>query len=70
MTTIRRAVWLLALFVLISVSASAQQTTGTIVGRVLDDQGAAIPGATVIGDQSQHGLQPHGASATPKASIA
>jgi Carboxypeptidase regulatory-like domain/TonB dependent receptor len=33
------AVWVTA--------ASAQQTTGTIIGRVLDDQGAAIPGATV-----------------------
>jgi Carboxypeptidase regulatory-like domain/TonB dependent receptor len=28
-------------------SASAQQTTGSIIGRVLDDQGAAIPGATI-----------------------
>ena len=27
--------------------AVAQQTTGTITGRILDDQGAAVPGATV-----------------------
>ena len=29
--------------------ALAQQTTGIIIGRMLDDQEAAIPGATVIG---------------------
>jgi hypothetical protein len=35
-------------FVLLAcVSAFAQQTTGTITGRVVDQQGAAIPGATV-----------------------
>src|SRR5262245_14079927 len=28
-------------------SAFAQQTTGNVTGRVLDPQGAAIPGATV-----------------------
>lgn len=28
-------------------AADAQQTTGTVIGRVLDDQGAAIPGATI-----------------------
>ena len=27
--------------------ASAQQTTGDIVGRVVDEQGAAVPGATL-----------------------
>jgi carboxypeptidase family protein/TonB-dependent receptor-like protein len=36
------AVWLLA-----SAAALAQQTTGNITGRVLDDQGAAVPGATI-----------------------
>ena len=30
-------------------AAMAQQTTGNITGRVLDDQGAAIPGVTVTG---------------------
>ena len=40
---------LCSLFVVSVVSpAFAQQTTGTIVGRVLDDQDAAIPGATVV----------------------
>ncbi len=34
-------VWLLA------VPAAAQQTTGAISGRIVDDQGAAVPGATV-----------------------
>jgi len=32
---------------LCAADASAQQTTGSIIGRVLDDQGASIPGATV-----------------------
>ena len=32
----------------LSVSAFAQQTTGNITGRVIDQQGAAIPGATVF----------------------
>ena len=39
----------LALIVVLAVAASvaAQTTTGTISGRVLDSQGAALPGATV-----------------------
>jgi len=56
MKSMRRAVWLFALFVLTSVSASAQQTTGTIIGRILDDQGAAIPGATVIASSASTGF--------------
>ncbi|HMF28196.1 MAG TPA: carboxypeptidase-like regulatory domain-containing protein, partial [Candidatus Cybelea sp.] len=36
-------------------SAFAQQTTGNIVGRVLDPQGAAIPGATVTAKSSATG---------------
>ena len=38
-----------ALVVMLSLTtlASAQQTTGTIIGRVVDEQGATIPGATV-----------------------
>ena len=43
----RLAVCLVALGAFSSVAASAQQTTGTILGRVLDAQNAAIPGATV-----------------------
>lgn len=41
---------ILALFAsvaLCAAEAGAQQTTGSIIGRVLDDQGASIPGATV-----------------------
>lgn len=31
----------------LAAAANAQQTTGSVIGRVLDDQGAAVPGATV-----------------------
>src|SRR5690242_11014364 len=34
-------------FLLACASALAQQTTGTVTGRVTDQQGAAIPGVTV-----------------------
>ena len=47
MRNLRLAGWLCALVLVVSQSAFAQQTTGTILGRVTDDQGAAIPGATV-----------------------
>ena len=44
----RRHLFRAAVFVLLAcVSAIAQQTTGTITGRVVDQQGAAIPGVTV-----------------------
>src|SRR5437867_3671496 len=36
------AIWLLS-----CVSAFAQQTTGNVIGRVIDEQGAAMPGVTV-----------------------
>ncbi len=36
--------------------AMAQQTTGTITGRILDDQGAAVPGATVTGKNALTGF--------------
>jgi hypothetical protein len=36
--------------------AAAQQTTGTIVGRIVDDQGAAVPGVTVTGRNTQTGF--------------
>jgi hypothetical protein len=46
-----------ALCVLISSSAAlAQQTTGNITGRILDDQGAAVPGVTVTGKHVDSGL--------------
>jgi hypothetical protein len=41
------AAWALACVALLNVPAFAQQTTGTVLGRVLDAQGAAIPGASV-----------------------
>src|SRR5215203_3060646 len=47
MRRVRLTLWVLALLLTSSVAAFAQQTTGTILGRVLDDQGAAVPGATV-----------------------
>jgi hypothetical protein len=37
-------------------SAFAQQTAGNITGRVLDDQGAAVPGATVTATNTQTGF--------------
>ena len=44
------------LVVLSCVSAFAQQTTGTITGRVLDQQGAAVPGATVTAKSATTGF--------------
>src|SRR6476469_5389255 len=38
---------LLAIFLLTALTASAQETTGTIRGKILDSQGLAVPGATV-----------------------
>ena len=44
----RRHLFGAAMIVLLTGAAAfAQQTTGTITGRVLDQQGSAIPGATV-----------------------
>ena len=37
-------------------AAEAQQTTGTITGRILDDQGAAVPGVTVNGKNTETGF--------------
>ena len=37
-------------------SAFAQQTTGTITGRIVDDQGAAIPGVTVTAKSAATGF--------------
>jgi Carboxypeptidase regulatory-like domain/TonB dependent receptor len=42
--------------VLAATPAAAQQTTGIITGRIVDDQGAAVPGATVTGRNPQTGL--------------
>ena len=56
MRKMRFAALLLALSALISTSAFAQQTTGNITGRVLDAQGAAVPGATVTARQPTTGF--------------
>src|SRR5205814_6447247 len=45
------AVWLLN-----CTAVSAQQTTGNITGRVLDPQGAAVPGATITGRNPETGF--------------
>ena len=50
-TLIAATVWLLA-----ASSALAQQSTGTIAGRVLDPQGAAVAGATVTARNPETGL--------------
>ena len=48
MRNLRLAGWLCALLLVVSPAAAfAQQTTGTILGRITDDQGGAIPGATI-----------------------
>ena len=39
-----------------SVSALAQQTSGNVTGRILDQQGAAIPGATVTARNAETGF--------------
>src|SRR4051812_12240370 len=38
---------MLAIFLLVALTASAQETTGAIRGRIVDAQGLAVPGATV-----------------------
>jgi hypothetical protein len=43
-------------FVLASWPAAAQQTTGSIIGRVTDSQGAGVPGATVQAGNQDTGL--------------
>ena len=46
----------LAIVLGLALPARAQQTTGTIAGRVLDPQGSAIPGATVTASNAQTGF--------------
>ena len=48
----------------------AQQTTGNITGRVVDDQGAAVPGVTVTAKNAADRVLPRPRSATRKASTA
>ena len=56
MRSLRLAAWLFVFVGLVSANALAQQTTGTIMGRVLDAQGAAIPGATVTATSPSTGF--------------
>ena len=44
------------MLLLCGASVFAQQTTGNITGRVVDQQGAAIPGATVTAKSSSTGF--------------
>ena len=37
-------------------AAAAQQTTGNLTGRIVDDQGAAVPGVTVTGKNTETGF--------------
>jgi len=53
----KHSVWIVLTLCLMSgISAFAQQTSGNITGRVLDQQGAAIPGATVTAKNTATGL--------------
>ena len=48
--------WALAVLAFVPAVASAQQTTGNITGRITDDQGAAVPGVTVTGKNTETGF--------------
>ena len=52
----RRIIYVMIALCSLAPSAFAQQTTGNITGRILDDQGAAIPGVTVTGKNTETGL--------------
>ena len=49
-------IFLVFALVLIARPAAAQQTTGSIAGVVVDDQSAAVPGATVTANNAETGL--------------
>ena len=55
MTPMTRTALVLALL-LAAVPAQAQQTTGAIAGRVTDEQGAAVPGATITASNPATGF--------------
>lgn len=56
MRLVRVAASLMAVLGLSASLAAAQQTTGTITGRVLDDQGAAVPGASITATSPSTGF--------------
>ena len=49
-------VWAFAILACVPFAAGAQQTTGNITGRITDDQGAAVPGVTVTGKNTETGF--------------
>ena len=51
-----RVLWALGVVLATASIAGAQQTTGTIAGRVLDPQGSAIPGATITASNAETGF--------------
>ncbi len=55
MTTLARVLAVFAL-TLAACPSFAQQTTGTITGRVIDEQGPAVPGATITATSTTTGL--------------
>ncbi len=55
-TTLRCACVALALIVAGAGAAWAQQTTGTLTGRVVDEQNAALPGATITARNTETGF--------------
>ena len=46
----------IVLWLVAGASALAQQTSGNVTGRILDQQGAAIPGVTVTAKNAETGL--------------
>ena len=51
-----RGVLLVLLMLVAARAASAQITTGTITGRITDEQGAAVPGVTVQATNTETGF--------------
>jgi hypothetical protein len=62
MARLTTCVWLAAALLLAAGPAHAQQTTGIIIGRVVDQQAAAVPGATVTARNTQTGFTRAGTS--------
>ena len=58
----QRALWLVALVLLVAASAYAQVTTATLVGLVRDNSGAVIPGASVVATHEGTGVAREGVS--------
>ncbi|HEX2445536.1 MAG TPA: carboxypeptidase-like regulatory domain-containing protein, partial [Vicinamibacterales bacterium] len=56
MDTVKRFICALLAIAALATPAFAQQTTGNLAGRVVDEQGAALPGATVTGRNTETGF--------------